>query len=84
MQDTRPYWKIAVSLLFSLTATILFVYVGWKLALYFMPFVIGWVISVIGSPIAKWLEKRLKIKKKLGSALIIILVLAAIVGALYL
>lgn len=84
MQDTRPYWKIAVSLLFSLTATILFVYVGWKLALYFMPFVIGWVISVIGSPIAKWLEKRLKIKKKLGSALIIILVLTAIVGALYL
>lgn len=83
MQDTRPYWKIAVSLLFSLTATILFVYVGWKLALYFMPFVIGWVISVIGSPIAKWLEKRLKIKKKLGSALIIILVLAAIVGTLY-
>lgn len=84
MQDARPYWKIAVSLLFSLTATILFVYVGWKLALYFMPFVIGWVISVIGSPIAKWLEKRLKIRKKLGSALIIILVLAAIVGALYL
>ena len=26
--DTRPYWKVLVSLVFSLTATVLFIYVG--------------------------------------------------------
>ena len=25
--DTRPYWKVLVSLVFSLTATVLFIYV---------------------------------------------------------
>ena len=43
-----------------------------------MPFVIGWFISYIASPIVNWLEKRVKIVKKLGSALIIIAVLGAV------
>lgn len=45
--DNRPYWKVAVSLLFSLSATILFIYLGLKAVFYFMPFVIGWILSVI-------------------------------------
>lgn len=76
--DTRPYWKVIVSLTFSLIATILFIYVGFRLLGFFMPFVIGWFISYIASPIVNWLEKRVKIVKKLGSALIIIAVLGAV------
>ena len=75
LHDTRPYWKVIVSLTFSLIATILFIYVGFRLLGFFMPFVIGWFISYIASPIVNWLEKRVKIVKKLGSALIIIAVL---------
>ena len=41
-----------------------------------MPFVVGWIIASIATPVVNWLEKRLKIRKKLGSALIIIGVLA--------
>ena len=48
-----------------------------------MPFVIGWLIAAIAAPLVNWLEKRLRIVKKLGSALIVILVLAAIVLVLY-
>lgn len=78
LHDTRPYWKVIVSLAFSLIATILFIYVGFRLLGFFMPFVIGWFISYIASPIVNWLEKRVKIVKKLGSALIIIAVLGAV------
>ena len=78
LHDTRPYWKVIVSLTFSLIATILFIYVGFRLLGFFMPFVIGWFISYIASPIVNWLEKRVKIVKKLGSALIIIAVLGAV------
>ena len=74
--DNRPYWKVAVSLLFSLSATILFIYLGLKAIFYFMPFVIGWILSVIAGPVVVFLEKRLRIMKKLGSAITIILVLA--------
>lgn len=83
MEKERPYWKVAVSLLLSVGATILFVVAGIKLIGYFMPFVIGWLISVIAHPLVCWLEKRLKIKKKFGSALVIVLVLGGIVLAAY-
>ena len=43
--DNRPYWKVIVSLAFSLVGTILFVWIGLELLVYFMPFVIGWFIA---------------------------------------
>lgn len=82
--DTRPYWKVLVSLIFSLTATVLFIYVGIKAIFYFMPFVIGWILSVIAGPLVTFLEKKLKIMKRLGSAITIILVLALCIGLIYL
>ena len=84
MENTRPYWKVIVSLVFSLLATVLFVVIGWKLLRLFMPFVIGWIIAYIANPLVCWLEKRLKIVKKLGSAITIVLVLGAVVGLIYL
>ena len=51
LNDHRPYWKVVVSLVFSLLGTVLFVYIGIKALLYFMPFVIGWFLSFIVSPL---------------------------------
>lgn len=82
-RDQRPYWKVAVSLAFSLAGTVIFIVAGFKLLWYFMPFVIGWFISFIAYPLVCWLEKRLKIVKKLGSMLIIVVVLAGIIVAVY-
>ncbi len=79
-QDGRPYWKVLVSLIFSLLATVLFIYVGIRLFVFFMPFVVGWFIAYITSPVVEWLERRLKLVKKLGSALIIIVVLAGVIS----
>ena len=79
-QDGRPYWKVLVSLIFSLLATVLFIYVGIRLFVFFMPFVVGWFIAFITSPVVEWLERRLKLVKKLGSALIIIVVLAGVIS----
>ena len=84
MENRRPYWQVCVRLLFSLLATAAFVIVCWKLIGFLMPFVIGWIIASIASPLVNWLEKKLKIVKKLGSALIVILVLGLIVLAVYL
>lgn len=83
LNDHRPYWKVIVSLVFSLLGTVLFIYVGIKALLYFMPFVIGWFLSFIVSPLVVWLEKRLKIVKRLGSAIIIVLALAICVAIIY-
>lgn len=83
MESRRPYWQVGVRLLFSVLATAAFVVIGFRLLVFLMPFVIGWIIASIAAPLVNWLEKRLKIVKKLGSALIVILVLALIVLAVY-
>ncbi len=84
LHDNRPYWKVAVSLSFSLAGTILFLYVGYKLIVFFMPFVIGWLLASIASPVVNWLEKRLKLVKKWGSVLIIVGVLVMVGALIYL
>lgn len=78
MHGTRPYWKVVVSLAFSLAGTVLFLYFGYKLLGFFMPFVIGWLIASVASPVVVWLEKRVNLIKKWGSVLIIIGVLGLV------
>lgn len=83
MNNTRPYWQVIVSLVFSILATVAFVYLGVRAIIFLMPFVIGWIISAIAAPVVNWLEKRFNIVKKLGSALIVICVIALIVAIIY-
>jgi len=84
LNDNRPYWKVLVSLVFSLIFTGLFIWLGMKCIVYFMPFVIGWFIAFIVHPVVNWLEKKFGIVKKFGSAITIIVVLAAVMGLFYL
>lgn len=84
LNDNRPYWKVLVSLVFSLVFTGLFLWLGMKFIIYFMPFVIGWFIAFIVHPVVNWLEKKFGIVKKFGSAITIIVVLAAVLGLLFL
>ena len=74
---------MAVSLVFSILATGIFIYLGIKGIFFLMPFVIGWGIAAIAAPLVNWLEKKFNIVKKLGSALIVILVIGLIVVGIY-
>ena len=83
MENKRPYWQVAVSLVFSILATGIFIYLGIKGIFFLMPFVIGWGLAAIAAPLVNWLEKKFNIVKKLGSALIVILVIGLIVVGIY-
>ncbi len=83
MENNRPYWKVALSLLLSLGGTILIIVVGVKLLRFFAPFVIGYIISLIANPLVRFFEEHIKLRRKHGSILIIIGVLAAIVAVFY-
>ena len=84
MEDNRPYWKVIVSLFFSIAATILVVVAGvWGIR-FLLPFVIGWIISCIANPIVCWLENKVKLEKKIGSAVMIVVVLGVVIGLIYL
>ena len=58
MENKRPYWKVAVSLAASLSATCIVVVAGVKLLSFFLPFVIGWLIALLAYRPVCGLETR--------------------------
>ena len=61
MESNRPYWKVIISLIFSLLATALVIGIGIAGIRIFAPFVVGWIIACIANPVVGWLDKKLKI-----------------------
>lgn len=83
MSKGNLYGKIAVNLIIGILVTVGIIVFAPKLLAFFMPFVIGWVIALICNPLVKLLEKKMKIVRKFSSVMIIILVLAGVILALY-
>ena len=84
MKQSTKYVKILVNLLVALFAIVCLCFIFPKLLVFFMPFVIGWIISMIANPLVRLLERKLKIIRKHSSMMIIIGVLAAVIGLGYL
>ncbi len=79
----KLYCKITVNLLYTLAVVLLIIFLLPKVLVFFMPFIIAWIIACIANPLVLFLEKKLKILRKHSSAMIIVLVLAAIIGIIY-
>ncbi len=84
MKEKDIYKRILVNFLLTLVGVVLFVIFIGDVLRFFLPFVIGFVIAAIANPMVRFLEKRVKVKRKYGSAIIIIFVLAVVIGLLYL
>ncbi len=83
-KNVKQYLKVTLNLLIALCVLLLTVILLPKMLLFFMPFVIGWIISAIANPLVHFFENKLKIRRKAGSVLVIVLVIAAVIGAGYL
>lgn len=77
------YLKILVNLIVYIVAILFFIFLFPKVFKFFLPFIIGWIISSIANPLVKFLEQRIKILRKHSSALIIIIVIALVILAIY-
>lgn len=49
-----------------------------------MPFIVGWLIALIASPVVHFFEEKLKVKRKAMTAVVIVAVLAVVVLLVYL
>ncbi len=83
MKQSVKYLKIICNLLLAAGIALFFIFALPGLLGYFMPFVFGFVFSLIANPVVRFLEKRIRIKRKYGSVLIIILVIGTIVLICY-
>ena len=83
MKSSTKYLKILFNYLFAIIMTALVVFVlPWAIG-YFWPFVVAAIIAAITNPLVRFLENKLKIRRKAGSVFVIVLTLAAVVAVCY-
>lgn len=80
----KKYWKALVNLIVALAILLSIIFLVPRLLLFFFPFVIGWMIALIASPFVRFFEEKVKLKRKAGSAFVIIVVIGLVVLLLYL
>ena len=75
------YWTKVLKRIFIFAFTILGIYLSFKLAIYYMPFLIAFVISLLVEPMIKYIAKKTKLARK-TSAIIVLSFVSVIIVAL--
>ena len=83
MKKSTLYLKALTNVLIYIVAAVLVICLLPKLLVFFLPFVIGWIVSAIANPAVKFFEEKIKFKRKASSAVMIVLILAIIIIAGY-
>lgn len=84
MSNSRKLMRILLNIVLPLTGIGLVIWLAPKVIYFFMPFVIGGVIALIANPLVRFLEHKIRIRRKFGMVLIIGGVLALVIGGIYL
>ncbi|MDD3412908.1 MAG: sporulation integral membrane protein YtvI [Lachnospiraceae bacterium] len=78
MKSSIKFLKIIVNLIISALLIVFCIFFLPQMIRFFMPFIIGWFISMVANPLVRFLEKKVKIVRKAGSAFVIITVMGLI------
>lgn len=79
----RKYSKALANLAIAVVTLLAVLFLLPKVIIFFMPFVVGWFIALIAGPLVHFFEDKIKLKRKIGSAFVIISVIALVVLLLY-
>lgn len=74
------YWLNVLKKLIILFVGILLIYVGFKVSIFYIPFLIAFIISQLIEPIIRFCMKKLKMRRKISAILIFVIVLSIIIG----
>lgn len=83
METLKKYLRMILNIVIPIGITGSIFYFGPIVIRFFMPFIIGWLISMIANPLVRFLEKKVNIVRKHSSMIIVISVLALIIIAIY-
>ena len=83
-KDWKYMLRLLLNILLPLSGWILLCLLGPWLLKFFLPSVVGWIIASIANPPVRFLEQRLKLVRRHSSILVVVSVLAAVIGLLYL
>lgn len=74
------YWLDVIKKFLILLISILLIYVGFKISIFYIPFLIAFAISLLIEPLIKFCMRKFKMKRKLSAILIFIIILSIIIG----
>ena len=80
----RKYVKAVLNLVTAVVLLCLTVFLLPRLLRFFMPFAVGWIIAMIANPLVRFCEQKIRIRRKAGSAIVIVAVLAGVILVGYL
>lgn len=76
------YWGKVAKRIIILLITIGLIWIGLKLSIFYMPFLIAFIISLLLEPVIRLLMKKTKLKRKTSSIIVFIFALSVIIGFL--
>ena len=77
------YMKACVNLILAIVIVAVCIYIAPKIILLLMPFILGWFLAALSNPLVRFFEEKMRIKRKAGSAIVIILVISTICCLFY-
>ena len=80
----KKYCKALVNIAVAAVILAAIVFLLPRLFIFFMPFVMGWIVAWIAGPLVHFFEEKIKLKRKAGSAFVIIVIIALVVLGIYL
>lgn len=84
MKRWEIYLEIVCEVILMIGCLFIIGFVLPKTLAFLWPLVAGWIIAVLAHPIQRFLQKQLKVSRKLGSAVIVVLVILLVSGVIYL
>lgn len=78
------YWTRVIRKIFIIILTFALIYLSMKLAVFYMPFLIAFIISLMLEPLIRFLMKKFKFKRKQSSIIVIVFIIGIIIGLIVL
>ncbi len=78
-QPFKRYSKVVLNLIWAVCILLFCIFAMPRILLFFLPFIIGWIIAAIANPPVRFFEEKFRIKRKAGSAFVIIAVIALVI-----
>ena len=74
------YWAKVIRKILLLALSIVVILLGFKLAIYYIPFLIGFIISLMIEPIIKRVVNKTKLNRKTSAIIVLLFIFALLLG----
>lgn len=76
------YWTRILKNILMLAASLILIFLSFKLAIFYLPFLIGFIISLLIEPLIKLITRKTKIERKKIAIFTLILIFGLLIGLL--